>query len=151
MSDIKFISVDEVILLQKSILPNNWEPDINKLEGALYRVQTLKEYENCNDIFQLAAMYLIAIAKAHAFFDANKRTAFQTASLFLDTNGKIELDSKHELAKLTVLAAIGEAEYQCAGLVLRVLSDYKDELVREATKYDDETLMPAPKKEMEEK
>ncbi|WP_338091408.1 Fic family protein [Sodalis ligni] len=52
-------------------LPQSGQPDINKLAGALNRVETLHYYENCDDVFKLAAMYLIGIAKAHAFNDAN--------------------------------------------------------------------------------
>ncbi|WP_423227231.1 hypothetical protein [Morganella morganii] len=52
-------------------------------------------------------MYLISIAKAHAFNDANKRTAFQ--------------------------AATGEAERDTAAFVLKVLSDYHNDLLEETT------------------
>ncbi|WP_338149467.1 type II toxin-antitoxin system death-on-curing family toxin [Xenorhabdus bovienii] len=75
--NIRFLSTEEVIEIQRLTLPNSGNPDINKLEGALFRIQTLKDYDGCEDIFKFAAMYLIAIAKSHAFNDANKRTAFQ--------------------------------------------------------------------------
>ncbi|PJI85056.1 death-on-curing protein [Yoonia maricola] len=39
------------------------------------------------DLFELAAGYAFGIAKAHAFIDGNKRTAFQTAFVFLYLNG----------------------------------------------------------------
>ncbi|MEO1362526.1 MAG: type II toxin-antitoxin system death-on-curing family toxin [Pseudomonadota bacterium] len=38
-------------------------------------------------LFELAAAYAFGIAKAHAFVDGNKRTAFVTAATFLRLNG----------------------------------------------------------------
>ena len=38
-------------------------------------------------LFELAAAYAFGIAKAHAFIDGNKRTAFVTALTFLRLNG----------------------------------------------------------------
>ncbi|MDE9504586.1 type II toxin-antitoxin system death-on-curing family toxin, partial [Xenorhabdus bovienii] len=96
MMDIQSLSTEEVIEIQRKTLPNSGEPDINKLEGALFRVQTLRDYEGCEDVFKFAAMYLIAIAKSHAFNDANKRTAFQATSIFLILNG-FELNASFEL------------------------------------------------------
>ena len=39
------------------------------------------------DLFDLAAGYAFGIAKVYAFIDGNKRTAFQTAFVFLQLNG----------------------------------------------------------------
>ena len=39
------------------------------------------------DVFDLAAAYAFGIAKAHAFIDGNKRTAFVVAVTFLRLNG----------------------------------------------------------------
>jgi len=39
------------------------------------------------NVFALAAAYAYGIAKAHAFVDGNKRTAFVTAAAFLRLNG----------------------------------------------------------------
>ncbi|MDE1481472.1 type II toxin-antitoxin system death-on-curing family toxin [Xenorhabdus bovienii] len=128
MMDIQFLSTEEVIEIQRKTLPNSGEPDINKLEGALFRVQTLRDYEGCEDVFKFAAMYLIAIAKSHAFNDANKRTAFQATSIFLILNG-FELNASFELVKLTILAAIGEADYDNTAFALKILSNYRNDLV----------------------
>lgn len=128
MDAITFLSVDEVVTIQKSTLPNSGEPDRGKLEGALNRVQNLGIYEGCEDVFKFAAMYMVAIAKSHAFNDANKRTAFQAASVFLLLNG-YELNTSMELVKLTVFAATGEADCDNTALALKLLSDYKNELL----------------------
>ncbi len=63
MAEITFLSVDEVIAIQKSTLPNSGQPDIGKLEGALNRVHNLHIYEGCEDLFKFAAMYMVAIAE----------------------------------------------------------------------------------------
>lgn len=128
MENITFLSVDEVIAIQKSTLPNSGEPDRGKLEGALGRVQNLQIYEECEDLFKFAAMYMVAIAKSHAFNDANKRTAFQAASVFLLLNG-FELNTSMELVKLTIFAAMGEADCDSTALGLKLLSNYKNELL----------------------
>lgn len=77
-----FLTQEQVTKIQFLTLPLSGSPDINILAGALNRVEALHFYENCNDVFKLASMYLIGISKAHAFNDANKRTAFQATSVF---------------------------------------------------------------------
>jgi death-on-curing protein len=130
MDGIEFLTQDQIVQIQTSTLPNSGPPDEGKLQGALYRVQTLWEYEGCEDIFAFAAMYLICIAKAHAFNDANKRTAFQATSVFLLMNG-YELNASFELVKLTVLAAMGEADLKNTAFALRILSDYRNDIMAE--------------------
>lgn len=136
--EINFLEPLQVIEIQSSTLPNSGDPHLDKLEGALYRVHCLHFYENCNDIFILAAQYLIAIAKAHAFNDANKRTAFQSASIFLLMNG-YELGTSEELVKLTIFAASDDASLIEAAFALRLLSDYGDELLDD---YPDDYVEP---------
>lgn len=69
---IHFLTTEQVIKIQRDTLPNSGSPNLNKLEGALDRIQTLNYYEDCSDLFTLAAKYLITLTKAHAFNDANK-------------------------------------------------------------------------------
>ncbi len=56
-------------------------------------------------------MYLVAIAKAHAFPDANKRTAFQSALIFLQLNDVFVQESE-EIVDVTVKAAERSATTQ---------------------------------------
>lgn len=128
MMEIVFLTTEQVIELQKTTLPNSGAPNLDKLGGALNRVLTLYHYEDCDDVFDLAAMYLVSIAKAHAFNDANKRTAFQAASIFLMMNG-FELDASYHLVKATVLAAESEATVQQTAYALRLLSNFRDDLM----------------------
>ncbi|WP_230492461.1 type II toxin-antitoxin system death-on-curing family toxin [Martelella alba] len=128
--DFDFLTQEQVIEIQLLTLPQSGLPDINKLAGALNRVETLHYYENCDDVFKLAAMYLIGIAKAHAFNDANKRTAFQATSVFLLMNG-IELNESLYLVKLTLFAAMDQANIGETAFALRLLSNYMNELLKE--------------------
>ena len=56
------------------------------LEGACARPLNQAGYGD-PDAYALAAAYAFGIAKAHAFVDGNKRTAFVTAFTFLRLNG----------------------------------------------------------------
>ena len=60
--------------------------DEGLLQGALQRPINKWQYEN-SDTFGCAAAYAFGIAKAHAFVDGNKRTAFVTSVTFLRLNG----------------------------------------------------------------
>ena len=59
--------------------------DEGLLQGALQRPINKWQYEN-GDTFGCAAAYAFGVAKAHAFVDGNKRTAFVTSVTFLRLN-----------------------------------------------------------------
>lgn len=56
------------------------------LEGAVEIPRNRFAYEQAS-LEQIAAAYAFGIAKAHAFVDGNKRTAFVTSATFLRLNG----------------------------------------------------------------
>lgn len=60
--------------------------DEGLLQNALQRPVNKWQYEHA-DTFECAAAYAFGIAKAHAFVDGNKRTAFVTSVTFLRLNG----------------------------------------------------------------
>ena len=60
--------------------------DEGLLQNALQRPVNKWQYEHA-DTFECAAAYAFGIAKAHAFIDGNKRTAFVTSVTFLRLNG----------------------------------------------------------------
>ena len=60
--------------------------DEGLLQGALQRPINKWQCEN-SDTFGCAAAYAFGVAKAHAFVDGNKRTAFVTSVTFLRLNG----------------------------------------------------------------
>lgn len=61
------------------------------LSAALNRPRQLHHYEGAT-MFECAAAYVFGIAKAHAYNDGNKRTAWLAALVFLGANG-IEISS----------------------------------------------------------
>lgn len=60
--------------------------DMTLLEAACARPLHRADYEDAK-LPVLAAAYAFGIAKAHAFVDGNKRTAFVTMATFLGLNG----------------------------------------------------------------
>ena len=60
--------------------------DEGGLESALARPVNLYAY-GMPTAFELGAAYAYGIAKNHPFLDGNKRTAFTTACVFLESNG----------------------------------------------------------------
>ena len=60
--------------------------DEGLLQNAMQRPVNKWQYEDA-DTFACAAAYAFGIAKAHAFVDGNKRTAFVTSATFLRLNG----------------------------------------------------------------
>ncbi len=126
--DTVFLSKEEVERIHAATLPQSGNANAGLLEGALSRVKALHYYGEVDDVYALAAMYLIGIAKAHAFHDGNKRTAFQAASIFLMMNGA-ELSNSMLLVKLTVFSATGMASLEEVTFALKLLSDYGNELI----------------------
>jgi death-on-curing protein len=94
---------------------STFDPD--RLAGALQRAPNAYHYRDPKpDIVELAAIYVMAICKAHAFVDGNKRTAFITCYVFLGRNGFDFNPPTDEAVELFVKAAddkhsgIGEHE-----------------------------------------
>lgn len=69
--------------------------DLAKLQGALGRIDNAIAYQGLNDVFEIAAKYATSIAVAHAFPDANKRTALAVCLEYLSLND-FELVSDNE-------------------------------------------------------
>ena len=74
------ISADDVRLIHDRILETEeglpGEPRVGVLEGAIARIDRRLEYlPQSLDIFDVAALYAVAIAKAHAFNDGNSERA----------------------------------------------------------------------------
>ena len=65
------------------------------LEGVVARVENRLAYDMIGDVFDLAAIYCVVIAKGHVFNDANKRTAFMAMMTCLaENNIFLDLDIK---------------------------------------------------------
>lgn len=85
-----FLDAEQVIVIHDAQLEAHGGlpgyRDHGAISAMLSRVENLNAYENVNDIFVLAAAYLIAISRGHGFNDANKRTALMSALAFMDMN-----------------------------------------------------------------
>lgn len=90
MSDLYFLDVDDLIEIHDSILANGAGlagVHFEKLEAVVGRVDNQTLYGQIDNAFELAAHYGEAIARGHAFVDANKRTAFVAMFSVLHNNG----------------------------------------------------------------
>jgi death-on-curing protein len=82
--------------------------DIALLEGALDRPKNRLAYQPNSSLEELAALYGVGIAKAHAFVDGNKRIAFMAMMGFVLKNG-IPFNPEPAQATTIILAlAAGE-------------------------------------------
>ena len=87
--------------------------DAGGLDSALAYPQNLAAYENLG-MAELAAGYLFAIAKNHAFVDGNKRTAWVTCNIFIEINGGELVFDKLEAVKFVEGVAGGVIDYDGA-------------------------------------
>ena len=79
------LEIHDDVLAESGGLPGLC-PD-KSLDAALYRVENHAFYGGVTGLFDIAALYGIAIARGHVFNDANKRTALLSMITFLDLNG----------------------------------------------------------------
>lgn len=86
------------------------------VEGALARVENRVLYQGLDDIFEIAAMYAVAIARGHVFNDANKRTLV-TALTYLSLQG-VEMTREPFLEEIMVWVAQGELDVEDLSLIL---------------------------------
>jgi death-on-curing protein len=89
-TSVKWLDAELVTDLNEEALYEGEASGLNSgsdLEGALNRPRTHLTYGGVSDYAHLAALYGVAIAKAHAFLDGNKRTALLATDAFLMLNG----------------------------------------------------------------
>ena len=103
---------ERVVEINAHILAN--EPgmkgsvDINKLRGALSRIDNAIHYEGLDDVFEISAKYAKSIAVSHSMPDANKRTALAVALEYLSLNDYEIRTDDDVLADVMVLVVLGE-------------------------------------------
>ena len=88
------------------------------MEALVERVRNHERYEGVTDVFALAALYCVAIARGHAFLDANKRTAVNCTWAFLKMNG-VKASVPENLVETVIRTATGEMDAQKAAEYLR--------------------------------
>jgi len=79
--------------------------DIALLEVALDRPKNLAAYNPESSVEQLAGLYGVAVAKAHAFTDGNERVAFAVMVTFLKAHGKSLDTSEAEATEVMLKVA----------------------------------------------
>ena len=79
------VAIHDLIIVGGGGLPG--DHGLNAVEGALSRVMNHIAYAGMDDVFEIAAMYAVAIARGHVFNDGNKRTALVSALTYLDREG----------------------------------------------------------------
>ncbi len=82
--------------------------DIAVLRSALARPRNAYAYRENVDLADLAASYLVGLARSQAFVDGNKRAALAGALVFLALNGRAIHVPPGELFALTMKAATSE-------------------------------------------
>ena len=109
----RLFTITEIIDLHDAILnPGELSGQAKdaSLAGALSRVEFRVHYNMINDVYDLAAMYAIAISQAHTFRDANKRTAHTTMKLSLKVHGvQVKLSAK-EVGDIIIQVAQGHID-----------------------------------------
>lgn len=116
---------DDVIDVHKVVIDIQGRPGFphpGYLSSAVFAPRQHWHYTNGGgDLFDLAAIYLYHIAKAHAFVDGNKRSAYASALLFLSIN-EINLilpSNMLELAQATEATAAGTLQKSDLAGILR--------------------------------
>lgn len=90
------------------------------VESALARVDNHAIYNGIDDVFGIAAMYTVAIARGHVFNDANKRTGLTCALAYLEREG-FAIPRTPELETVVVDVAKGEIEHEVFASYLSAL------------------------------
>ncbi|EDQ2315236.1 type II toxin-antitoxin system death-on-curing family toxin [Salmonella enterica subsp. enterica] len=116
-----FLTAEDVIAFNEEIVTGVTN-DPGRVEAVIGRVENARHYDDVTDVYELAALYLITIARAHIFLDGNKRTAFQSMALFLMVNG-VDLQASPQLEELTVDAAQGKLTAPTVASLLRALTE----------------------------
>lgn len=116
------LTPEEVIKLHDRVLnPGELEglAGDKSLEGALGRVEFRVQYGMINDVFDLAAMYAVAISQAHVFNDANKRTAYAALEAVLLMHGKVIPFNTKEIGDFIIEVAQGKIDESSLATWLR--------------------------------
>jgi death-on-curing protein len=84
--------------------------DEGLLESALARPLNRFLYEGVSDLLELAATYVVAIARNHPFIDGNKRVAFIALGQFLLDNRMVLIASDEDATSVMMSIANGDTD-----------------------------------------
>lgn len=107
IAKIKFLTYKDIIYIHsKEIERAGGDAQLRDKEGVKSCVESPKASfggEYLNNIFVMAASYIVCLAIRHPFTDGNKRVALASALTFLLINGiEIEERYEHELADMVI-------------------------------------------------
>jgi death-on-curing protein len=107
MNEPSFLTVEDILFIhEQEILKAGGDPGIRQEQdiGACADAPKASfDGEYLNDLFEMAASYIICLTIRHPFVDGNKRTALASALTFLYLNGyEIEESYDLELADLVL-------------------------------------------------
>lgn len=92
--------------------------DLSWVDALLHCVRNHERYEGVSDVFDLAALYCVAIERGHVFTDGNKRTAINCTYAFLKQNG-VQTHLPTDLEAMVLRVAMGEVSAPDFGAYLR--------------------------------
>lgn len=105
--DAKYVTtIHDEIIAELGGLPGLAGGQIGPLESALARIENHATYAEINDVFGIAALYAVAIARGHVFNDGNKRTGLTCALTYLAQQG-IDLQEFAPMEDVMVAVAEG--------------------------------------------
>jgi death-on-curing protein len=87
--DVVWLDAETVTELNRVALEESETHALNPgsdLNGALNRPKGYFHYQGVRSLYELAALYAVALVEAHAFQDGNKRTALLAIRAFLRAN-----------------------------------------------------------------
>lgn len=119
------IDIDFVIAIHDEILSNEKGlkgiASVERLESCLSRIDNQMLYEPLDNIYLIGAFYAVALAKAHAFNDGNKRTALVVMLTYLDMQG-VNIAPDSGLDDLMVDVASSSIDYIELATILQDLT-----------------------------
>jgi len=124
VSEPKFLEPEEVIQLHdEAIAAYGGSLGLRDHGGLISAVHAPKNhwYYTGGDLFDLAAVLLIHLARNHPFVDGNKRSALASALVFLDAHGETLAVDPDRLEEITLLAAQGKMDGAALAAALRDL------------------------------
>jgi death-on-curing protein len=124
VSEPRFLEADEVIQLHDAAIEAfGGSLGIRDRGGLISAVQAPRNhwYYTGGDLFDLAAVLLIHLARNHPFVDGNKRAALAAALVLLDAHGQTIRQDVDRLESLTLEAAQGKLEVEDLAAAFRGL------------------------------
>lgn len=120
------IEVHDAIVHELGGLPGLAGGSQDRLESALARIENHAAYAGVNDVFGIAALYAVAIARGHVFNDGNKRTGLTCALAYLLQQG-IDIQEFGGLEDVMVAVAEGSVEAEDLADLFSALWDLASE------------------------